>query len=143
MFFLWLIFPEAAFFIVYVMLLYGGIKEEVPAAGVSWKELGGGKRFCYLASALLPLLGFLLLFAFSEMPMAALLARGWRFLLLPALSFLLGLGNLVLCLARRLQQRHGRRRHLLLTLSLIPALALTNYAGILWLIDYVLRNSNW
>ena len=137
-----LTFPAAAFFIVYVLLLLGGTEDEDAAAG-GWRALSGGKRFCYLASALLPPLGFLLLCAYPDVSPAYLLARRWHILLLPALSFLLGLGNLALCLARRLPQKHGRRRHILLTLSLIPSLALMDHVWILWTIDYVSRNSNW
>ena len=137
-----LTFPAAAFFIVYVLLLLGGTEDEDAAAG-GWRALSGGKRFCYLASTLLPPLGFLLLCAYPDVSPAYLLARRWRILLLPALSFLLGLGNLALCLARRLPQKHGRRRHILLTLSLIPSLALMDYVWILWTIDYASRNSNW
>ena len=48
-----LTFPAAAFFIVYVLLLLGGTEDEDAAAG-GWRALSGGKRFCYLASALLP-----------------------------------------------------------------------------------------
>ena len=137
-----LTFPAAAFFIVYVMPLLGGTEDEDAAAG-GWRALSGGKRFCYLASALLPPLGFLLLCAYPDVSPAYLLARRWRILLLPALSFLPGLGNLALCLARRLPRRHGRQRHILLTLSLIPSLGLANYAWILWMLDYAARSSNW
>ena len=131
-----LMFPAAAFILVYVQLLFGGVEgDQLPAEG-AWRALRGGMRCCYLATALLPLLGFGLLAAFLD-------GDGWgslrmfpcRRLLLPALSFLLGVVNLGLTFAGRLPRKHSRLWHILLTASLLPSLALATEAWLLWMLD--------
>ncbi len=132
-----LTFPAAAFFIVYVLLLLGGTEDEDAAAG-GWRALSGGKRFCYLASALLPLLSFGLLAAYLGSGESIRMFPG-RCLLLPILSFLLGIVNLGLAFAGRLPRKHGRLWHILLTASLLPSLALATEAG--WLLAFA--DSRW
>ena len=134
-----LAFPPAAFILGYVLLLFGGVEgDRLPAEG-AWRALRGGIRCCYLATALLPLLGFGLL--------AAYLGSGgsvWfpcRRLLLPVLSFLLGIVNLGLAFAGRLPRKHCRLWHILLTASLFPSLALAAEAWLLWMLD--LANPRW
>ena len=134
-----LAFPPAAFILGYVLLLFGGVEgDRLPAEG-AWRALRGGIRCCYLTAALLPLLGFGLL--------AAYLGSGgsvWfpcRRLLLPVLSFLLGIVNLGLAFAGRLPRKHCRLWHILLTASLFPSLALAAEAWLLWMLD--LANPRW
>ena len=129
-----LAFPPAAFLLMYVLMLFGGVEgDRLPAEG-SWRALRGGIRCCYLTAALLPLLGFGLL--------AMYLGSGgsiWAFprrrLLLPVLSFLLGVVNLGLAFAGRLPRKRCRIWHILLTASLFPSLALAAEAWLLWMLD--------
>ena len=128
-----LAFPAAAFFLVYVQLLFGGVEgDRLPAEG-SWRALRGGIRCCYLAAALLPLLSFGLLAAFLDGGGSI-----WTFpdrrLLLPALSFLLGIVNLGLAFTGRLPRKHSCLWHIFLTASLLPSLALATEAG--WMLAF-------
>ncbi len=128
-----LMFPAAAFFLVYVQLRFGGVEgDRLPAEG-AWRALRGGMRCCYLVSALLPLLSFGLLAAFLD-GVGSIWFPGRR-LLLPALSFLLGIVNLGLAFAGRLPRKHSRLWHILLTASLLPSLALATEAWLLWMLD--------
>ncbi len=135
-----LTFPAAAFFLVYVQLLFGGVEgDRLPAEG-AWRALRGGIRCCYLAAALLPLLGFGLLAAHLDGGGSIRMVPDRR-LLLPALSFLLGIVNLGLAFAGRLPRKHSRLWHILLTASLLPSLALATEAWVLWMLD--LADSRW
>ena len=128
-----LMFPAAAFILVYVQLLFGGVEgDRLPAEG-AWRALRGGMRCCYLATALLPLLSFGLLAAFLDGG-GSIWFPGRR-LLLPALSFLLGIVNLGLAFAGRLPRKHSRLWHILLTASLLPSLVLATEAGWMWVFD--------
>lgn len=133
-----LTFPAAAFFLAYVQLLFGGVEgDRLPAEG-AWRALRGGIRCCYLAAALLPLLSFGLLAAYLGSGESIRMFPGRR-LLLPILSFLLGIVNLGLAFAGRLPRKHGRLWHILLTASLLPSLALATEAG--WLLAFA--DSRW
>ena len=130
MFIINLLILPAAFITVFAMALFGGAAEADDGSG-GWKALRAGPKLCYLAAVILPLTG---VFLVSRMPdVWPSLRAARRILLLAVPGLLLGLANLILAFRRR-PRKCLLHWHILLTLSLLPSLALAESVLLAWLL---------